>query len=137
MTISTFLKLFAIALPTFLVIDLLWLGVVAASFYKEQMGHLMRANVNWAGAIAFYLVFVAGIVVFVVWPAIERESLARAFLLGAFFGLVTYSAYDLTNLAVLEGFPLKLTLVDLAWGTVLCATVSAITYGAGARFLIS
>ena len=128
MTSSDFFKLFAVALPTFLVLDLVWLGVLARSFYQTQMGHLMRTNVNWSAAFAFYLVFVAGILVFVVWPAIERESLTRALSLGAFFGLVTYAAYDLTSLAVMEGFPVKIALVDLAWGTVLCASVSAITY---------
>ena len=127
-TVSTFLKLYAIALPTFLVIDLIWLGVVARSFYQSHMGHLMRSNVNWAAAIAFYLLFVAGIVVLVVSPAIERRSLMAALALGGLFGLVTYAAYDLTNLATLEGFPLRVALVDLAWGTVLCATVSAVTY---------
>jgi len=132
MTIANLLKLYAVALPTFLVIDLVWLGVVARSFYQDQMGHLMRANVNWVAAMVFYLVFVAGIVVLVVWPAIERESLAWALSLGALFGLVTYAAYDLTNLAVLEGYPLKIALVDLLWGTVLCASVSAITFSAWA-----
>jgi uncharacterized membrane protein len=133
MNLQSFLKLFAVALPTFLVIDLVWLGVVARSFYQSQIGHLMRANPNWLAAVAFYLVFVAGIVVFVVWPAIEGRSLARALLLGAFFGLVTYAAYDLTSLAVMEGFPLKIAVVDLLWGMVLCASVSGITYGVWAK----
>ena len=133
MTISSLFKLYAVALPTFLVIDLVWLGFVARSFYQTHLGHLMRANVNWVAAVVFYLVFV----VLVVWPAIERESLARALSLGALFGLVTYAAYDLTNLAVLEGFSLKIALVDLLWGTVLCASVSAITYSVWARFLVN
>ena len=137
MTISSLFKLYAVALPTFLVIDLVWLGFVARSFYQTHLGHLMRANVNWVAAVVFYLVFVAGIVVLVVWPAIERESLARALSLGALFGLVTYAAYDLTNLAVLEGFSLKIALVDLWWGPVLCASVSAITYSVWARFLVN
>jgi len=135
MTISIFLKLYAVAVAAFLVIDLLWLGVVARSFYQTQMGHLMRANVNWAAAIAFYLIFVSGIVVLVVWPAVERQSLAHALGLGALLGLVTYAAYDLTNLATLEGFPLTVAVVDLMWGTVLCASVSAITYLASSRLL--
>ena len=129
MTISGLFKLYAIALPTFLVIDLVWLGVIARSFYQTHLGHLMRSDVNWVAAAVFYLVFVAGIVVFVVWPAIERESFLWALSLGALFGLVTYAAYDLTSLAVMEGFSLKIALVDLLWGTVLCASVSAITYG--------
>ena len=130
MTIASLLKLYAIALTTFLVIDLVWLGVVARSFYQTQLGHLMRANVNWTAAIGFYLLFVVGIVVLVVLPAIERQSLLRALLLGGLLGLVTYAAYDLTNLAILEGFPLIVAVVDIAWGTLLCASVSAITYRA-------
>lgn len=136
MTLSVFLKLYGVAVVAFFVIDMVWLGVVARSFYRVQMGHLMRANVNWAAAIAFYLVFVSGIVVLVVWPAIQRQSPGHALVLGALFGLVTYAAYDLTNLATLEGFPLKVALVDLVWGAVLCATVSVITYLASTRLNI-
>jgi len=135
MTVTNFLKLYAVALPVFLVIDMIWLGVVARSFYQGQMGHLMRAHVNWAAAIVFYLLFVAGIVVLAVWPAVERQSLAHALVLGALLGLVTYAAYDLTNLATLEGFPLTVALVDLAWGTVLCAIVSAVTYRVSLRLI--
>ncbi len=135
MTVSIFLKLYAVALTAFLIIDLIWLGVVARSFYQAQMGHLMRANVNWTAAIVFYLIFVSGIVVLVVWPAIERQSLTHAIVLGALLGLVTYAAYDLTNLATLQGFPLTVAVVDLMWGTVLCATVSAITYLASSRLV--
>lgn len=135
MTISIFLRLYAVAVTAFLVIDLIWLGVVARSFYQSQMGHLMRANVNWTAAIAFYLIFVSGIVLLVVWPAIERQSLTHAVGFGALLGLVTYAAYDLTNLATLEGFPLTVALVDLMWGAVLCASVSTITYLASTRML--
>lgn len=135
MTISQFFKLYAVGVAAFLVIDLLWLGVVARSFYQTHMGHLMRAQVNWVAALAFYLIFVAGVVVLVVWPALERHSPGHAVVLGALFGLVTYAAYDLTNLATLRGFPVTVAVVDLVWGTVLCAAVSAVTYLAGARLL--
>jgi uncharacterized membrane protein len=135
MNITIFLKLYAVAVVTFFVMDLIWLGVVARSFYQNQMGHLMRADVNWAAAIVFYLVFVVGIVVLAVWPAVERQSLGRAIALGALLGLVTYAAYDLTNLATLDGFPFRVVLVDMAWGTVLCGSVSAVTYLASTRLL--
>jgi uncharacterized membrane protein len=133
MTISVFLKLYGVAVATFFAIDLVWLGVVARPFYQTHLGHLMRANVNWLAAIIFYLVFVIGIVLLVVWPAVERHSLTHALLFGALFGLVTYAAYDLTNLATLDGFPLKVAIVDLVWGMVLCSTVSAVTYLASLR----
>ncbi len=134
MNITIFVKLYAVAVVTFFVIDLFWLGVVARSFYKNQMGHLLRADVNWAAAIVFYLIFVVGIVVLAVLPAIERQSLGHAIALGALLGLVTYAAYDLTNLATLEGFPFTVVLVDMVWGTVLCGSVSAVTYLASERF---
>ncbi len=135
MNFTVFLKLYAIAVVVFFIIDLAWLGVVARSFYQEQMGHLMRTNVNWAAAIAFYLIFVVGIIVLAVWPAVERQSFGSAVVLGALLGLVTYAAYDLTNLATLEGFPIKVVMVDMIWGTALCAAVSGITYLASARVL--
>ena len=135
MNITIFLKLYAVAVVTFFVIDLFWLGVVARSFYQNQMGHLLRADVNWAAAIVFYLIFVVGIVVLAVWPAIERQSLGHAIALGALVGLVAYAAYDLTNLATLDGFPFRVVLVDMVWGTVLCGSVSAVTYLASERFL--
>jgi uncharacterized membrane protein len=128
MTLPVFLKLYAVALPTFLAIDLLWLGVIARAFYRAQLGHLMRADVNWAAAGAFYVVFVVGIVILSIGPAIERRSARRAMLLGALLGLVTYAAFDLTSLAVLEGFPLGMAVVDMMWGAVLCGAVSGITY---------
>jgi uncharacterized membrane protein len=128
-----FLKLYAIALSAFLVIDFIWLKFIARSFYRAQLGHLLRSEVNWGAAIAFYLLFVVGIVVLVVGPAIERRSLKQALLLGALLGLVAYAAYDFTNLAVLEGFPLTVALVDVAWGAVLCASVSGITYLVASR----
>ncbi len=93
MNFTVFLKLYAIAVVVFFLIDLAWLGVVARSFYQEQMGHLMRTNVNWAAAIAFYLIFVVGIIVLAVWPAVERQSFGSAVVLGALLGLVTYAAY--------------------------------------------
>jgi uncharacterized membrane protein len=133
LTLSVFLKLYGVAVVAFFLIDMAWLGVVARSFYRAQMGHLMRANVNWAAAIVFYLVFVSGIVVLVVWPAIQRQSPGHALVLGALFGLVTYAAYDLTNLATLEGFPFKVAVVDMVWGMVLCASVSGLTYLASSK----
>ena len=135
MSISLFLKLYAVAFTSFIVIDLLWLGVIARSFYRSQLGHLMRGDVNWAAAVAFYVVFVLGIVVLVVWPAMERDSLGQALLLGALFGLVTYAAYDLTNLATLEGFPLRMVVVDMIWGMALCTGISGITYWAATRIV--
>ena len=123
-----FIKLYCIALPIFFAIDMVWLGVAAKNFYAKNVGFLMKANVNWAAAILFYLLFIAGLVVFVVTPAIEKGSWVRALFFGALFGLITYATYDLTNLATLKDWPLVVTVVDLIWGTTLAASVSIATY---------
>ncbi len=120
-------KLYASAVLVFFAIDLTWLGVVARKFYAAQMGHLTRADVQWGPAILFYLIYVAAIIVLCVKPGLERDSAARAAALGAVFGLAAYAAFDLTALALLKDFPVKGALVDLAWGTVLTATVSGVT----------
>ena len=125
---GTPIRLFAIALPTFLLIDLVWLGFLARPFYKAQLGPLMAEDVNWPAALVFYVIYVIGIVVLAAWPAVRAESFPMALGLGATLGLVAYAAYDLTNLATLKGFPTHMALVDLAWGTVLTGTVSVVTF---------
>ena len=118
---------------TFLVmlaIDALWLGVVARDLYRQDMGILMAAQPRWAAAAAFYLAYPLGLVVFAVKPALETGragSLGRALLLGGLLGLFAYGTYDLTNLAVVQDWPLGLTFIDLAWGTF----ASAVSAGAG------
>lgn len=123
-----FLKLFAIALPTFLAIDMVWLLVIARSFYQRQIGHLMAAQVNWIAALSFYVIFLCGLIIFVIAPAVEKRLWSQALTMGALFGLVTYATYDLTNLAVAKDWPVLVTLVDLVWGAVLSASVATITY---------
>lgn len=122
-----FLKLYIIALPIFFAIDMVWLGLIAKNFYRQQIGHLLRPDVYWPAAILFYLLFIAGLVVFVIAPAVEKKQWLQALTMGAFFGLVTYATYDLTNLAVTKDWPLMVTIVDLLWGTVLGASVAALT----------
>jgi uncharacterized membrane protein len=123
-----FLKLYFIALPVFLVIDMIWLVLVAKNFYSKHLGFLMRPDINWLAAIIFYLLYIGGLVLFVISPAVEKHSFLRAILYGALFGLITYATYDLTNLATLKDWPVIVTVVDLLWGIVLSAGVSAITY---------
>lgn len=123
-----FLKLYLIALPVFFIIDMVWLALVAKGFYAKQIGFLMKPDINWAAAIIFYLLFIVGLVQFVIAPALEKHSWLHALLFGALFGLITYATYDLTNLATLKDWPILVTIVDLVWGAVLAATVSSITY---------
>lgn len=123
-----FLKLFLIALPVFFIIDMIWLILVAKNFYQKQIGFLMRSDINWYAAIIFYLIFIAGLVLFVISVAVEKQSWTHALLYGALFGFITYATYDLTNLATLKDWPVLVTIIDLIWGTVLAASISVITY---------
>lgn len=123
-----FLKLFVIAFPVFLVIDMIWLGLVAKNFYAKQIGFLMKSDINWTAAIIFYLLFIVGLIIFVIMPALQKNSFTTALLLGALFGLITYATYDLTNLATIKDWPIIITIVDLIWGTVLSASVSVVSF---------
>lgn len=123
-----FFRLYLIAFPVFLLIDMVWLVLVANKFYANQIGFLMKSNVNWLSALVFYLLFVAGALLFVVMPALEKNSLLHALLFGALFGLITYATYDLTNLATIKDWPLLVTIVDLFWGSFVSASLSVITF---------
>lgn len=123
-----FIKYYLVALIVFLVIDLLWLGLIAKNLYSKQIGHLMSENVNWIAAIVFYLLFIVGLVFFVIMPAIEKGSWSYALLVGFLFGLITYATYDLTNLATLKDWPISITIIDLFWGSSLGGLVSMITF---------
>jgi uncharacterized membrane protein len=113
----------------FFAVDMLWLGLIAKDFYRKHLGGFLSDRVNWTAAIIFYLIFIVGIFVFVILPAVEKSSLLKAIGLGAFFGVITYATYDLTNLATLKNWPLTIVIVDMAWGAVLTAIVSAAGYG--------
>jgi uncharacterized membrane protein len=125
--------LYLITTSIFLACDLVWLGIVARGFYQRHLGYLMRNPVNWAAALIFYLLFVVGLVIFAIKPALDAQSSARALGYGALFGFFTYATYDLTNLATIRDWPLIITVVDLAWGVVLCGTVAWASYGVAAR----
>ena len=126
-----YLKVYLIALVGFLAIDFVWLAFVARAFYRKQLGFLLSDQPNWWVAVAFYLLFVAGVIIFAVAPCLQDGSLRKVLILGALFGLVTYATYDLTNHATIKNWPWIVTVVDLCWGTVLTASVSCIGYLAG------
>lgn len=123
------------ALGSFLLLDFVWLGFVSRGFYRNQLGDLLASDVRWLPAIAFYLLFVSAVLVFAVFPAVARESLGRAVVLGAFFGVVAYATYDLTNLATMRGFPTIVAAVDMVWGGVLTATVATVGYLVASRVI--
>jgi len=123
-----FLKLYCIALPVFLGIDMIWLTLIAKNFYAKHIGYLMAKNPNLLAALIFYLIFIAALIFFVINPALDKKMWTHAFLGGLFFGLVTYATYDLTNLATIKDWPLIVTIVDLIWGMFVSAAVSVATY---------
>lgn len=129
--IAYYIKLYILTLVTFLAIDMVWLGVVAPGFYRQHLGVLLAEKPNWTAAIIFYLLFIAGMLIFVVVPALEAQSWAKALVLGALFGLITYATYDLTNMATIKGWPTIVTVVDMVWGTLLAATVGSVAFQLG------
>lgn len=128
-----YLKVYFIALAVFFLIDMVWLGLIAKDLYAKYLGAFLAPQVKWLPAIIFYLLFIIGLTFFVIEPAVARHSLAYAVFGGMLFGLITYATYDLTNLATLRGWPLTITIIDLAWGSFLGGVVSAATYLAAGR----
>ena len=126
-----YLKLYFATLIAFFAIDMVWLGLVARTFYRKYLGFLMAPSPNWLAAIIFYLLFIVGILVFVVVPGLEDNSLKTTLVRAALFGLITYATYDLTNLATVKDWPVLITVVDMAWGTVLSVVVSFVSLMAG------
>ena len=127
---TSWITQYVVAALVFCVVDFIWLGTVAKSLYDRRLGDLLAPSPNLTAAVVFYAIFVAGLVFFVIHPAVEAGSWQRALFAGAFFGFVTYATWDLTNLAVLRGFPSSIVPIDMAWGTFLAAAVSIATYAA-------
>ena len=128
MNISFYLKLYALTVPVFFIIDLIWLGVAAKGFYQKNLKYILSPNVNWTAAIIFYLMYIAGILIFAVLPGIAKDSVRHAAMWGALFGFFTYATYDLTNLALLKDWPLNIVVVDILWGVVLCTAVATSSF---------
>lgn len=122
-----FLLHFVIALIVFFAIDLVWLGLIAKNLYSKYLGFIMSDKVNWIAALIFYALFIVGLLVFVIEPALQDQNFTQLVLRAALFGLVTYATYDLTNLATLKDWPIQITIIDLIWGTTLSTLVSVIS----------
>ena len=123
-----YLKLYALTIPVFFVLDILWLGVVAKSFYRRNLGFILSPEVNWLAAAIFYLMYIAGILFFAVRPAVNSNSFAQAAVLGGLYGFFTYATYDFTNLATIKDWPLVIVVVDISWGVCLCTIVSILSF---------
>ena len=113
-------------LSSFVAIDLVWLMWIARPTYVAEMGSLLRKEPQLAVAVAFYLLYAAGLTFFAIAPGLKSDSATYSLFLGAAFGLVAYGTYDLTNLSVVEGFNLRIAIIDLMWGTVLSGATAAL-----------
>ena len=128
---SKYLTIYAGTAAVMVLLDLLWLGLLAKPLYQQGMGHLMAEQPRLGVALAFYLMYALGLVVLAVLPAAESGGVWRASMNGALLGAFAYATYDLTNLATLRGWPVWLAAMDIAWGTL----VSAVSAAAGKAVL--
>lgn len=122
------LKDYILSLSVFLVIDMIWLLVISKKLYNDQLGYLMTKTPNLYAALAFYLIFIAGLLFFVIEPSLASDNWHYALFAGAFFGLVTYATYDLTNLATIRDWPLLITIIDLVWGSFVSGSTALISF---------
>ncbi|MGB0203058.1 MAG: DUF2177 family protein [Acholeplasmataceae bacterium] len=120
--------IFFIAFVIFFIIDILWLGLFAKNMYQSQIGFILAKKPNWYAAFIFYILYIVFLMIFAIMPALQKSSFNDAMLYGALYGFITYATYDLTNLATLKNWPLKVTLIDITWGTLLGFSVSTLTY---------
>ena len=132
MTTAHRLGVYLAALIAFLALDVAWLGLFASGFFRSELGGLLRGEPNLAPAAVFYLIHVLALVVLVIGPALESHSLGQALRNGGLLGLAAYATFDLTNLAIIEGWTWRAAIVDMAWGTFATALAAAAGYGAGA-----
>ena len=130
---STILLGYVLTVFAIIGIDLAWLGLVAKPLYASELGTLLRKDPNLIAAGAFYLLYAAGLTQFAVLPGLKAGSVLQACGLGAALGLVAYGTYDLTNLSVINGYTLRIALIDIAWGVVSSTAVSGLVALAMAR----
>ena len=122
-----------VTLIVFAVLDLAWLTLYAGAVFRSRLGPLLRAEPDLVAAVAFYLVYAAGMVILVVSPAIAARSVSPALWRGAVLGLTAYATFDLTNLAIVAGWSWPVSMMDMAWGTLASALAAAAGYAAGRR----
>jgi uncharacterized membrane protein len=135
MNANFYVKLYLLTIPGFFILDMLWLGWLAADFYQQELGHLLAEQVNWFAALSFYLIYILGILIFAVVPGLKSHSLWQTLKLAALFGCFTYLTYELTNMATLPNWSLPLVVVDTLWGILLCSLVASMSHFIGRSLL--
>lgn len=132
---TNWIVLWIVAAVIFLAIDLIWLGWLGRGIYQAEIGPLLRQPFNLTAAGAFYVLYITGLMIMVIWPAFQAQSVSQALLRGALLGLIAYGTYDLTNLAVMKGFTARIAIIDMIWGTVLTGAVATLTVLLGTKLL--
>lgn len=136
LSFAQYVRLYLVAVPVFFLLDMLWFGLVAGDFYVRSLGALF-GPVDWSAAVICYLLYVVGILVFVILPGLRMHASNRyVFFHGALFGFFVYAVFDLTNLSLIASWPLYVAFVDIAWGTTITALVSLISYVLARRYAI-
>jgi len=125
---KTYLLSYLFTFASFLLIDLLWLGVIAKPIYQKLLGNFLSSQVNWPAAMIFYAFYVVGIFIFAVVPAAEKNSVSQSLITGALFGFFAYMTYELTNYSTMNGWPWQIVVIDIIWGAVLTSIVALIGY---------
>jgi uncharacterized membrane protein len=128
-----YLGIYFAFLITLITVDLVWLLGIAKNLYREEMGDLMASEPKLLAGLAFYLIYALGVCIFVIAPALSKQSLMHALQYGALFGFFCYMTYDLTNLAVIRDFPTKLAFIDMAWGSLVTALAAGLAYWVGEK----
>ncbi len=124
------IKIYFLALVFFTIIDYIWLAFISRKMYQKEIGHLLAKKANYLAAIIFYLIYLIALLYFVIDPAINQKNLGLLIESASIFGFITYATYDLTNLASLKSWPIKITIIDILWGTFISLSVSYLTYQA-------
>lgn len=129
------IEIFLVCAVVFALIDFVWLTAVAKKFYYKHLGFVLREKANIPASVAFYVIYIVGLMNFVMWPALNigplhagAQGLWFAVINGALYGFFCYATYDLTNLATIRNWPKVIVFVDLAWGTILTGTVAGVSY---------
>lgn len=131
---TSYIVAWVAAAIAFLGLDAIWLTQMWPRLYKPLVGELTRTQLNFTASAAFYVIYITAILYFAVAPALAKESIGKALLSGALFGLAAYATYNLTNQATLKGWDWRVTFADMAWGTIATGLAAAIAYAVASRF---
>ncbi len=129
----TYIIGYTATLMTFLLVDMAWLGTMVNRIYRPALGDILSPSVNFAPAAVFYLIYPVGLLIFAVLPGLKSGSMPMAAMYGALFGFFTYATYDLSNYATLRNWTLQVTIIDIAWGTLLGAIAASVGFFAVSR----